>query len=417
MAINRHKLLPITWETTEINAQKWLHIIRYRESGIVVQPQDDCEYRVPQVIGNSLLLKKYLGPYHRKFLLCYVSLDSNYSWEKSIIQTLEKMIKNRRIFVSGNAQYDDLGSLLDFLGNRGYDVGLFLGRATHFLDRNDAEFFLKLEYFLQQTRNLSVVLFLEKDIARIKYRYFIDKCSLLFKHLLYYPFYKEADIRQFLRFYAKLWGYNLKKNKEDEIVRLCGGYLWLADCANMYFRDNPDANIAEVKSDSLMLQKISVVWSKFTPEEQKIIKDIVSGGFKPLQIRSEELTYLEKIGLLYPDGSGFKLGIPILKEYFNYENSLKDLYVQVNRIYKGGDDITDEFLLREKKLMVLFLTGKKKIVSRDCVSEALWGPGWEEKYSDWAIDKIISRLRIKLTRLGIDQKLLKTVKRKGFLWG
>ena len=35
-------------------------------------------------------------------------------------------------------------------------------------------------------------------------------------------------------------------------------------------------------------------------------------------------------------------------------------------------------------------------LSRDEIAEIIWGKSWQSKYSDWALDKAISRLRRKI---------------------
>ena len=62
--MKRHKkqITPVTAETTLENARKWLNIIRYGESGTVIQLQDDCEFRILEIINNPKILKHILGP-------------------------------------------------------------------------------------------------------------------------------------------------------------------------------------------------------------------------------------------------------------------------------------------------------------------------------------------------------------------
>ena len=53
-------------------------------------------------------------------------------------------------------------------------------------------------------------------------------------------------------------------------------------------------------------------------------------------------------------------------------------------------------------------------LSRDDLAQKIWGLEWEDKYSDWAIDKLVSNLRKKL-ELNFYPKTLKTIKNKGFM--
>src|SRR3989344_4047809 len=67
----------LTEEALEADARRWLNIIRYHESGTIIQLQNDAVYRVNQLINDKKLLKKILGKYYRKYLLGYISLSEN----------------------------------------------------------------------------------------------------------------------------------------------------------------------------------------------------------------------------------------------------------------------------------------------------------------------------------------------------
>ena len=78
---------PITPETTARNAKKWLNIVRYGESGTVIQLQDDCEYRVLEILNDKKILIDILGPYYRKYLLGYIQLDT-----KDLLSTIHEAL-------------------------------------------------------------------------------------------------------------------------------------------------------------------------------------------------------------------------------------------------------------------------------------------------------------------------------------
>jgi len=48
---------------------------------------------------------------------------------------------------------------------------------------------------------------------------------------------------------------------------------------------------------------------------------------------------------------------------------------------------------QEINLLKLFESKLNSPVSRDDVAQVLWGQAWQQKYSDWALDKAVSRLR------------------------
>jgi hypothetical protein len=89
------------------------------------------------------------------------------------------------------------------------------------------------------------------------------------------------------------------------------------------------------------------------------------------------------------------------------------LILQNNSILIGTEDITALLSPQQFKLLSLLLKNKNKTVNRDQIARALWGPLYADKYSDWAIDKLISTLRKKLSRLWINPDILVSKKKKG----
>jgi len=67
--------------------------------------------------------------------------------------------------------------------------------------------------------------------------------------------------------------------------------------------------------------------------------------------------------------------------------------------------------------MLILLHSKDKLISRDVIARAVWEDKWHEKYSNWAIDRLVYRIRKKLRSIGIKDELLRTVKKKGFIFG
>jgi len=66
---------------------------------------------------------------------------------------------------------------------------------------------------------------------------------------------------------------------------------------------------------------------------------------------------------------------------------------------------------QEINILEYFYKLENKPISRDDLAKILWGKSWQEKYSDWAMDKAISRLRKKMK--GSEFKII-TVKNLGY---
>jgi hypothetical protein len=406
---------PISPETTLGNARTWLNIIRYREYGTVIQLQDDSPYRVADIIGDPKMLKKFLGPYYRKYLLIYTALDQG-ELIPTVKSALLDAVRERKVLKPDEAEKLSINDLLAKIGDKGFEVGFFIGGIATLLNSGNFNPLFDLEHILEKSKNLSVILFSETDITHEKYHVLTIKSSLLFDHVIKYPMYGEADCRQFIRYNNSMWHTKLPADQEKEIIRLSGGYLWLISDLQRFLRDHPDKNISRAIEDFVLLQKLETIWTKFSESEKNILRMTDRGALTVEDKSSHEFRHLLDMRILLKSGKQFILGLPLLARVIDREKKIDGLKVVKDRIYAEDKDITNNFSSAESKFLSLVLTRKREIIPRDEVAKFLWGEAWEDKYSDWAIDRLAYRLRIKMKSLGADPDLLKTAKRKGFIF-
>lgn len=69
---------------------------------------------------------------------------------------------------------------------------------------------------------------------------------------------------------------------------------------------------------------------------------------------------------------------------------------------------------QEKLLLELLIKNKPNVVSIDTIATALWTNAFEEKFSLYAITKLIERLRAKLKKAGINQQLIHAQRGVGY---
>lgn len=407
---------PISQATTMENARKWLNIIRYGESGTVVQLQDDCEYRVLEITENPKILKEVLGPYYRRFLFDYLPLDEK-DLHETIKLSLIGMCIERKIAGFKALQTKTNDEIIKIIAKKGYEIGLFISHIIYFLKRGNLQPLIDLELLIRSNRNLSVIFFSEQDLFHQKYRQLTDKCSFLFDNYLLYPLYGEKDSRQFIHYYLKQWQFTLSEEKINQLVQACGGYLWLLHQAIRNLRNNPDISLDQALTDKLMLIKLETIWGKLTDSEKEIIRKVFFGSLSSSDTISRDYEYLCHIRLIRENNKHPSLGIPLFASIIEKENKINRLSVKSGNINLGGRDVSSFFSKKERNLLLLLLSSRKKINSRDTVAQSIWGGDWQGKYSDWAIDRLAYRIRNKLKALGIDESLFKTVKKKGFIFG
>jgi len=70
--------------------------------------------------------------------------------------------------------------------------------------------------------------------------------------------------------------------------------------------------------------------------------------------------------------------------------------------------------IKEEAAFELLKKHHGSVVSREMLADAIWGNDSVDKYSDWAIDQLIHRLKVKL--MAFDRTVLvKTVRGRGFV--
>jgi len=167
--------------------------------------------------------------------------------------------------------------------------------------------------------------------------------------------------------------------------------------------------------DDLLISKLETIWNKATSGEKHILKKVVLGSIDSDDRLTHEYTYLYKIGFIFEENHTIHLKIPLLTKVIDRENQLSQIRLFNQKIYINNKDLTDQFT-RLEKILLISLLSQKQLVKRETIATSLWGDN-PDKYSDWAIDRLVYRIRKKLISLGVDGRILKTVKKKGLIFG
>jgi hypothetical protein len=408
---------PLTQKTIETDAVNWLKIIQYKESGTVIQLQDDCEYRMEDIISNTNRRNKVFGDKADHFLLGSLSLGKKPLLNEVRAKIFEICSRNG-IHLSENIG-DDLVELFTYLKKNNYHIGLFISHMRSVLD-NDPQHqeLYDLELFIKTSGCLSVVLFSEYDVTHESYHELVDKASSLFQNVYIYPLYGEADVDQFIRSKEEAYGIEIDEALRDVIKRQCGGYLWLVSHILRQVRNTGEAYIRQMAEDDMLTHKLRSIWNKFTEAEQDILRRVHTGQISENDKQLHEYRYLQSIHLVHEEEESKPTLTVLLLCRCIEEQPAQSGQIQFKHgyIYYREKNYTEYFSDSEISVLKLFMEHTGDIVGRDMVAQAIWGTYWERRYSDWSIDSTIYRLRNKLSLVGLEKSSLKTVKSRGFLF-
>lgn len=171
--------------------------------------------------------------------------------------------------------------------------------------------------------------------------------------------------------------------------------------------------VGELKLDSVVMTTFEVLWDCLTESSQTQLLDLVRG--KPKDFSE----YLTKTGVVRNAEGKWRFFSPLFEEWLKQKLGEKPSVVteKDGKLYLNETvSLEDDLSYQEYEVLKALWKRKGEEVTRNEVAEILWPKETEEKYSDWAIDQIMSKVRKKIGDVGED-RLIKTIKGKGFVFG
>lgn len=191
----------------------------------------------------------------------------------------------------------------------------------------------------------------------------------------------------------------------DSVFKFSGGYLPLVKRFTEKQELVKDINVAV--QDSGVDYLLGVLWGSCSEDTQDQLL---------LSVRGEKdnfSDYATKTGLITGDGDVFSA---VFREWLVKMSAEKGLEVieKDGMLWSGKQDLLEKLSGQEYAVLNCLWKSKGELVERQKMAEVMWGDEADSKYSDWAIDQVISKIRRKLGDVGKERKIA-TVKGKGFV--
>ncbi|MBN2015729.1 winged helix-turn-helix transcriptional regulator [Candidatus Dojkabacteria bacterium] len=215
---------------------------------------------------------------------------------------------------------------------------------------------------------------------------------------------------------------------KQSIFEISGGHPgYMRALSRIYFDSGKDASILDKKdirklaSHSTTLARSEKFWTKLLDEYKDFLIEFVQNPNTPINHRAK---YLENTGVIKEENGEKKLFSPLLEIYLKSKTGKKStveipvtkgLYIdpKTKTVYVDAKPLKREPTTNEYKILQLLYKNKGKIVTREALAEILWGQNSIEKYSDWAIDRTLSRIRKKLGDKASTPRFIETIKGRG----
>ncbi len=252
----------------------------------------------------------------------------------------------------------------------------------------------KLSYVFTSFRSLDV---LSPEV--------LEKSALFsFAHLLYLPPATHEDMHTVYDAYAKRYDLNLSASVEKALFELVDGNVQYMQLALIVLHEKGKKSLSDKNELVDLLTKDERIWlysEELWESLQKTEKEAIMKAMK-----NEELTEDERKKASYVWDAGFiggdkKLFSPLFAFFLEQK--------------KQTDVPTDtvHFSKKEHLLFELLLKHKEELCERETIISTVWPEYQDFGVSDWAIDRLVARVRSKLK----DQQSsyeIKTIRTRGY---
>lgn len=160
--------------------------------------------------------------------------------------------------------------------------------------------------------------------------------------------------------------------------------------------------------DGVVEATFQMLWGCLSETSQAQLMDLVRG--KPRGFSD----YLTKTGLITKE----KLFSPLFVEWLQNKlgQNANQIIIKEDKLWLNGNiDLEMDLSFQEYQVLDQLFKNKNETVTRNEIAKILWSKDTEEKYSDWAIDQIMSKIRKKIGDVG-EKRIIKTIKGQGFLF-
>jgi len=311
------------------------------------------------------------------------------SEKEQILHSFDVSIQTNDILVT----FDGIREAVACMVQNHYYPVFFLNRFDRLKDAVNPEFFDNLVAIRDAGHfNMSFVFTSYRELENLSPRVFCSFASSGFSQVMYIKPAIYSDMSIISTPIEKQYSLKLDDNLRRQLFILAGGhvqYLRLSLLSlHEYLKSNQHKRIQNFFSTLIYDERISFqseeLWESLTPLEQELIRKIVSGT---------RLHVSDQVHLLYLVHTGF---IAKEKKHWRVFSPLFVAYV-AKIIQSKANGNSSEFTRQEHILFTYLKEHLNQVCERDHIINYVWPESSEWGASDWSLDKLIARVRMKLT--------------------
>jgi len=249
-------------------------------------------------------------------------------------------------------------------------------------------------------QKLSYVFTSYRDLHSISPKIFTKHFLLLFANDMYLSPVNKQDVETIYQSFIEHYGLNISQELKKELFDLVDGYVRYLQLSLILFSEDRSlekqaGGLFEklLGNESIRLQS-EELWESLTKVEQEVVLKIASQE-KLTNADKSAADYLLKTGVVVEN----KLFSPLFQNFVLNADRDKEIVV--------------DFTKKEQLLINLLKSRVEEIVEREEIIETVWPEVEALGVSDWAIDRLVARVRGKL-KVKDSKYEIQTVKTRGY---
>lgn len=299
---------------------------------------------------------------------------------------------------------DSVRIAISVIVEQGYLPVLFFLRFDRIAGVATPEFINNLEGLKDATNQQLAYVFTSYRSLDVLAPEVFAKISLsAFAHNMCIKPFKKEDIKIVSKVYLQRYNLKLSEKQKENLFDLVDGYIQYLQLALIALRekshmpDTKEALFAVLCEDERIMSQSEELWESLMPNERGVLQNIVKG--KPVtDADRKDGKYLWDTGFIKED--------QVFSPLFVH-------YVQQKEKAGIGDSGSVEFSKKEHMLFAYLEKHVDAICEREDVIAAVWPEVESFGVSDWAVDRLVARVRNKL-KMQKSPYEIQTVKTRGY---
>lgn len=352
------------------------------------------------------LVELELGPFwtltQKRILDAAVSADIAPETKKEIEALFLNSIQTQDVFLT----IDNIRKSITLLTGEGLFPTLFFIVFDRIKDAVTDSFFNNLQGLQNATNNaLSYVFTSFRSLDQLTPTVFTKPKLVSFSHTIYLAPLVEEDIRVIYRTDKVRYGVVLLPEIEQALLDFVDGYVRYMQLALVILSEKgesppatKDALFELLQKDERLSLQSEELWESLTPAEQDTLQKVRIGA-KISGADKEAPRYLWETGIVSAGGKVF--------------SKLFERYLADREKKQKISSSSVELTKKEQLLFDVLKNTIDEICERETIAESVWPEVEEFGVSDWAIDRLVARVRNKLKAQGSTYEI-QTVKTRGY---